>query len=159
MIHIFKIQIFEHIGFNFLLQTDSLGSQPVTISNGKVTLAVSWTGTDIMQKYFTLALSGTKTRHLKAIELPLKHTTWKSFGTWKIPVPVQMRCERFYMEPYYPFNLVPVPVLVSETASVTKSSQQQKPHEVVYHTMNVADHLHFFWRSSVIGIVVCATFF
>ena len=46
--------------------------------NGVITLAVSKTGTltgtctDVMQKPFTLA--GTRTGHLKAIEISLKHT-------------------------------------------------------------------------------------
>ena len=45
------------------------------------TLAVSgtWTGTGtgtyIMQRPFTLAVSGARTEHLKAIEISLKHTT------------------------------------------------------------------------------------
>ena len=49
-------------------------------SYGVFTLAVSGTGTGtgagtcIMQKPFTLAVSGTRTEHLKAIEI-LKHTT------------------------------------------------------------------------------------
>ena len=39
------------------------------------------TGTVIMQKPFTLAVSGTRTGHLKVIEISLKHTTWNSFRT------------------------------------------------------------------------------
>ena len=33
------------------------------------------TGTDIMQKQITLAVFGTRTGHLKAIEISLKHVT------------------------------------------------------------------------------------
>ena len=39
-----------------------------------------------MQKLFTLAVSGTRTRHPKAIEISLKHTTWNSYRTWKIGI-------------------------------------------------------------------------
>ena len=49
------------------------------MSNGVITLAVSGTGTgaktDIMQIPFTLAVSGTRIGHLKANEIPLKHST------------------------------------------------------------------------------------
>ena len=50
-------------------------------SNGVFTLAVSGTGTGtgtgtyIIQKPFTLAVSGARTEHLKAIEISLEHTT------------------------------------------------------------------------------------
>ena len=52
--------------------------------NSVFTLAVSGTGTDIMQKPFKLAMSEARTGHLKAIEMQLKHTTWNSFRTWKV---------------------------------------------------------------------------
>ena len=48
------------------------------------TRTVTWIGTDIMQKPFTLAVSGSRTGHLKTIELPLEHTTWNNFKTWKM---------------------------------------------------------------------------
>ena len=41
---------------------------------GVITLAVSGTGTNIMQKLFTLAMSGTRIAHLKVFEITLKHT-------------------------------------------------------------------------------------
>ena len=51
------------------------------MNNDLITLAVSRTGIDIMQKLFTLAVSGTRTGHLKAIELQLKQTSLNSFRT------------------------------------------------------------------------------
>ena len=53
------------------------GSVILSTSNGVFTLAISGTETrtDIMLKPFTLAVSGARTGHLKAIEISFKHTT------------------------------------------------------------------------------------
>ena len=73
-----------------------------------------WTGTatgtgiDVMWKPFTLAVSGTRTGHLKAIEIQLKHTTWNSFRTWKwVPChgPGDSRC-KYTISLLIPFNIV-----------------------------------------------------
>ena len=86
------------------------------------------TGTDIMQKLFTLVVSGARTGHQKAVEMQLKCTTWNSFRTWKTdtfftvpvqaPAPIQLQCEMFYLKPYNQFVHVLVSVWVPETASV-----------------------------------------
>ena len=58
-----------------------IGVCVTTRTTGVITLDVSGTGTgtgtttDIIQKPFTLTRSETMTGHLKAIEIPLKHTT------------------------------------------------------------------------------------
>ena len=64
-------------------------------------------------------LTGTRTRDMKAIEMP---NTWNSFRTWKwVLFPVQIQCEKFCIKSYNPLFWVP------KTASVNKRFQQCIP--------------------------------
>ena len=93
---------------------------------GVITLAASGTGTGTGTRTniipLPLAVSGTRTGRLKAIEISLKHTTWNSFKTHYSLSLCEVQCERFYIKPYNPFVnvLVPFPISVLETASVNK---------------------------------------
>ena len=77
-------QLHSHGGFQMkLVESRNCPPPPEKYQSGPtnclITLPVSdtgtgtWTGTDTMQNTFTLAVSGTKIGHLKAIEISLKH--------------------------------------------------------------------------------------